>query len=43
LSEQRLKEIGEKIAILPPEEDAKFHRQVRKIFDQRWKSIETGK
>ena len=40
----RLRDVGEKISILPPDEGTKnFHRLVRKIFEQRHKSIVTGK
>jgi 2-oxoglutarate dehydrogenase E1 component len=36
-----LKEVGNKITILP--EDKTFHRLIRKIFEQRTSSIQTGK
>jgi len=39
----RLRDVGEKISILPPDEGGKtFHRLVRKIFEQRQKSISSG-
>ena len=39
----RLRDVGEKISVLPPDEGGKtFHRLVRKIFEQRHKSITTG-
>lgn len=36
-----LQEVGKAISILPKEMD--FHRLIRKIFDQRYKTIDTGK
>lgn len=38
---ERVKDIGRRITTLP--EDSEFHRQVRKIFDLRLKSFESGK
>lgn len=37
---ERIRELGHLISTLP--EDAEFHRQVKRIFDQRLKSIESG-
>jgi 2-oxoglutarate dehydrogenase E1 component len=38
---ERLKDIGEKITALPV--GSNFHRLVKKIFEARYKSIQTGK
>ena len=38
---ERLKDIGEKITALPVGRN--FHRLVKKIFEARYKSIQTGK
>lgn len=38
---ERLKDLGQKITELPLESN--FHRLVKKIFEMRHKSIETGK
>jgi 2-oxoglutarate dehydrogenase E1 component len=37
----RVRDLGEKVSVLP--ENAVFHRLVKKIFDTRLKSIQTGK
>ena len=41
ISEAKLKDIGNKITVLPKEMN--FHRLVRKIFETRTASIESGK
>lgn len=38
---ERLKDIGKIISVLP--KDGEFHKLIKKIFDQRKKSIEDGK
>lgn len=41
ISKERLMDVGHHITALP--QDSKFHRLVRKIFDNRHKSIVEGK
>ena len=40
---ERLRDVGDKISILPSEENGQFHRLVKKIFELRHKTITTGK